>query len=231
MLCASVLSPSALYATEIDPWLPAFSQMNQGGVGLIQMPTARFNQDGTLATNYQDSEEYRYWTTSLQLFPWLETTMRYTDVRTRLYSNDPGFSGDQTLKDKGIDAKLRLWSESRYIPQLAVGVRDFGGTGLFESEFVVLSKRWENIDFHLGIGWGYLGRHGNISNPFCKLADSYCVRPLADNGEGGSIDYQQFFKGPAALYGGIEYQTPWQPLRLKLEYDGNNYKQDFPAGN
>ena len=229
VLCASVLSSSVLYATEIDPWLPAFSQMNQGGVGLVQMPTARFNQEGTLATNYQDSEEYRYWTTSLQLFPWLETTMRYTDVRTRLYSNDPGFSGDQTLKDKGIDAKLRLWSESRYIPQLAVGVRDFGGTGLFESEFVVLSKRWENIDFHLGIGWGYLGRNGNISNPFCKLADSYCVRPLADNGEGGSIDYQQFFKGPAALYGGIEYQTPWQPLRLKLEYDGNNYKQD-PAG-
>jgi hypothetical protein len=25
----------------------------------------------------------------------------------------------------------------------------------------------------------------------------------------------------------VEYQTPWQPLRLKLEYEGNNYQQDF----
>ena len=35
------------------------------------------------------------------------------------------------------------------------------------------------------------------------------------------------FHGPASLFGGVEYQTPWQPLRLKLEYEGNNYQQDF----
>ncbi len=29
------------------------------------------------------------------------------------------------------------------------------------------------------------------------------------------------------FFGGIEYQTPWNPLRLKLEYDGNNYQNDF----
>ena len=35
------------------------------------------------------------------------------------------------------------------------------------------------------------------------------------------------FHGPAALFGGVEYQTPWQPLRLKLEYEGNDYSQEF----
>lgn len=40
------------------------------------------------------------------------------------------------------------------------------------------------------------------------------------------IDYQRFFKGPASLYGGISYQTPWQPLRLKAEYEGNDYSLD-----
>ena len=99
-------------AHEISQWQPAYSQMNHGGVGLIQMPTARFNQDGTLSVNYQDSEEYRFWTTSLQLFPWMETTIRYTDVRTKLYSDDPGFSGNQTYKDKGIDTKFRLLAET-----------------------------------------------------------------------------------------------------------------------
>lgn len=214
-------------AHEISQWQPAYSQMNHGGVGLIQMPTARFNQDGTLSVNYQDSEEYRFWTTSLELFPWMETTIRYTDVRTKLYSDDPGFSGNQTYKDKGIDTKFRLLAETRYLPQVAVGVRDFGGTGLFESEYLAFSKRWKDIDVHLGLGWGYLGRTGNITNPWCKLDDSFCDRPKGFSGSGGSIDYQKFFKGPAALYGGVEYQTPWEALKLKFEYDGNNYQSDY----
>jgi hypothetical protein len=213
-------------AMAYNPFQTSFSQMNHGGVGLIQMPTARFNQDGEFSLNYQDSEEYRFWTASLQLFPWMETTIRYSDIRTRLYSNNPDFSGDQTLKDKGIDAKFRLWSESAYLPQLAFGVRDFGGTGLFESEYLAASKRWGNFDVHVGVGWGYLGRAGNIQNPFCRLSDRFCTRPMQFAEQGGQVEYGSFFRGPASLYGGIEYQTPWQPLRLKLEYDGNNYQQD-----
>lgn len=213
-------------ALAYNPYHPYFTQTNHGGVGLIQMPTARFNQEGDLSLNYQDSEEYRFWTVSLQLFPWMETTIRYSDIRTRLYSDDPGFSGDQTLKDKGIDAKFMLWRESAYLPQVAVGVRDFGGTGLFESEYLVASKRWRDVDVHLGLGFGYLGRAGNIQNPFCKITDRFCTRPGISGVQGGQVEYGKFFRGPASLYGGIEYQTPWQPLRLKFEYDGNNYQQD-----
>jgi hypothetical protein len=221
----TLLSPAALAETN-QPFTTTYSQMNQGGVGLIQMPTARHNEAGSFSLNYQDSQEYRFWSASLQLFPWMETTMRYTDVRTRLYSEFPGFSGDQTLKDKGIDAKFRLWQESEFLPDVSAGFRDFGGTGFFESEFIAASKRIGPFDLHLGLGFGYLGRKGNITNPFCDIKDSFCLRPTGYNGRGGQIDYQRFFKGPASLYGGIEYQTPWSPLRLKLEYDGNNYKQD-----
>lgn len=213
-------------AMAYNPYQASFTQMNHGGVGLIQMPTARFNQEGEFSLNYQDSEEYRFWTASLQLFPWMETNIRYSDIRTRLYSDDPSFSGGQTLKDKGVDAKFRLWRESAFLPQLAFGVRDFGGTGLFESEYLVASKRWRNVDVHLGLGWGYLGRADNIQNPFCKLSDRFCTRPGQSAEQGGQVEYGKFFRGPASLYGGIEYQTPWQPLRLKLEYDGNNYQQD-----
>lgn len=204
----------------------ATSQMAHGGVGLIQTPTARMAPAGDMAINYTDNEEYRFWSVSLQLFDWMESTVRYTDVRTRLYSNSPGFSGDQTLKDKGIDVKFRLWQESTYLPQVSLGFRDFGGTGLFESEFIAFSKKWHDLDFHLGIGWGYLGSAGNISNPFCELSDSFCQRPGGYSGLGGKIDYQRFFKGPASVYGGVEYQTPWQPLTLKLEYEGNDYSRD-----
>jgi hypothetical protein len=202
------------------------SQMAHGGVGLIQTPTARMLPEGSMTASYTDNDEYRFWSVSVQLFDWLESTIRYSDIRTQLYSFDPGFSGDQTLKDKGIDVKLRLWQESQFIPQISTGFRDFGGTGLFESEYITLSKKWHDIDFHLGIGWGYLGRAGTISNPFCQLADSFCQRTGETLGQGGKISYNKFFRGPASLFGGIEYQTPWQPLQLKLEYEGNDYLSD-----
>lgn len=202
------------------------SLMVHGGTGLIQTPTSRMLTDGDLRVSYTDNDEYRFWSVTLQLFPWMQTTVRYTDVRTRLYSPFPGFSGDQTLKDKGIDAKFRLLTESYYLPEVSVGFRDFGGTGFFESEFIGLSKQMGNFDFHVNMGWGYLGTSGNTSNPFCDLADSYCSRPGGFSGLGGKIDYQRFFKGSASVFGGVEYQTPWQPLRLKLEYEGNNYIND-----
>jgi hypothetical protein len=203
------------------------SMMVHGGTGLIQTPTSRMLTDGDLRVSYTDNDQYRFWSATLQLFPWLQSTVRYTDVRTRFYSPVKSFSGDQTLKDKGIDVKFRLLEESYALPEVSVGFRDFGGTGFFESEFVGISKKAGPLNFHLNIGWGYLGSNGNISNPFCDLKDSFCSRPGGYSGLGGKIDYQRFFKGPASLFGGVEYQTPWQPLRIKLEYEGNNYHNDI----
>lgn len=202
------------------------SQQDFGGVGLMQMPTARMARVGEFSANYMDNEQYRRWSVSLQPFDWLETTLRYTDVRTRLYSPDPDFSGDQTYKDKGIDLKFRLWQEGTWLPQVALGVRDFAGTGLFDSEFLVASKRWYDFDFTLGMGWGNMAESGNIKNPFCSFKESFCER-AGFTGVPGGFEFGNLFHGPAALFAGVEYQTPWQPLRLKLEYDGNDYSQEF----
>jgi hypothetical protein len=202
------------------------SLMVHGGTGLIQTPTSRMLTEGDFRVSYTDNDQYRFWSATLQIFSWFQSTVRYTDVRTRLYSPFPGFSGNQTLKDKGIDAKFRLIEESYYLPEISVGFRDFGGTGFFESEFIGLSKKMGNVDFHLNMGWGYLGTTGNTSNPFCDISDNFCNRPRGFTGRGGKIDYQRFFKGRASIFGGMEYQTPWAPLRLKLEYEGNDYIND-----
>ncbi len=211
-------------ASYTDPMGP--SQMDQGGVGLLQTPVARMAKDGEFSLNYRDDDQYRFYSANLQLLPWLEATIRYTDVRTRKYSSDPNFSGSQTNKDKGIDVKMRLWEEGYWLPEVAVGIRDFGGTGLFDSEFFAANKAWGPFDFSLGLGFGYLGNSGNVSNPFCELKDSYCQRPKTYN-SAGSFNLGDAFHGPASVFGGVEYQTPWQPLRLKLEYEGNDYKNDF----
>lgn len=209
----------------IDPYGP--SQGDFGGVGLLQMPTARMAKIGEFSANYVDHDQYRRWSISAQPFDWFEATLRYTDVRTKKYSSYEDFSGDQTYKDKGMDFKFRLWQESNYLPQVSVGFRDLMGTGLFDSEFLTASKRYGSFDFTIGIGWGNMAESGNIKNPFCEYKDSWCQRNAGYSGSGGKFEVDSLFHGPAALFGGVEYQTPWRPLRLKLEYDGNDYSKEF----
>lgn len=200
------------------------SQSDFGGTGLLQMPTARMARSGEFNLNYRDNDEYRRYSVSLQLFDWLETTVRYTDIRTRPYSDNKSFSGDQTYKDKSFDVKARLWQESAWLPDVSFGLRDIAGTGLFDSEYLVASKRMGPFDFTFGIGWGNMAESGNIKNPACEFKDSFCTR--TSNQQTGQFEVKNFFHGPAALFGGVEYQTPWNPLRFKLEYDGNDYSDE-----
>lgn len=204
------------------------SQSDFGGVGLMQMPTGRMAPEGefNFATSYND--EYQHFTASVQLFPWFETTVRYTQVQDLLYSSDPNFSGNTKYTDKGIDFKVRLLEESNWLPETSIGVRDFGGTGLFDGEFIAATKRVGPLDFTLGIGWGYIGNSGNLTSDKKDL-NYNCDRDTSYGGKGGTVDYQRWFKGCAALFGGVEYQTPWDPLRVKVEYDGNDYQSDFPV--
>ncbi|MFS2224085.1 YjbH domain-containing protein [Pantoea sp. B65] len=211
---------AASYSEPVGP-----SQSDFGGVGLLQVPTARMAKDGEFSLNYRWNDQYRFYSSSIQLFPWLEATIRYTDVRTRLYSSVESFSGNQTYKDKAFDLKLRLWEEGYWLPQVALGTRDLGGTGLFDSEYLVASKAWGPLDFTLGLGWGYIGNSGNVKNPFCEASDSFCTR--SGSNTTGTINGSEMFHGPSALFGGVEYQTPWQPLRLKMEYEGNDYQGDY----
>ncbi len=219
--CAVSAEPASERFDRLGP-----SQSDFGGVGLMETPTARMAREGEFSANYMDNEQYRRWSVSIQPYEWLETTFRYTDVRTKKYGPQ-AFSGDQTYKDKGVDLKVKLLQESYRTPQLAVGVRDIAGTGLFDSEFVAASKRWGDIDFTLGIGWGNMAESANIENPFCNISDTWCEREGGYSGRGGKFEYKNMFHGPAALFGGIEYQTQLQPLRLKLEYDGNDYSNEF----
>lgn len=229
-LSALTLAMLPFFPAQADEFsYPVFvpSQSDFGGVGLIQMPSGRMAREGELTLGATYNDEYLHYTASLQLFPWLETTIRYTQVNDLLYSDNPDFSDDTKYTDKGIDFKIRLLEESYWLPETAFGVRDFGGTGLFDGEYIVANKHIGPLDFTLGIGWGYIGNSGNLSGSKSQSID--CGRDTDYRGKGGSIDFDRWFTGCSALFGGVEYQTPWAPLRLKAEYDGNDYKSDFPV--
>jgi hypothetical protein len=202
------------------------SRSHYGGIGLMQTPTARMADEGTVSLTYSDMDEYRRYSVSLQVLSWLEAVGFYTRIPNRLYSDVPSFSGDQMLTDKGFNVKARVWQESYWLPEVSVGFRDLAGTGLFDSEYIVANKRAGAFDFSLGLGFGRMGTRDSIKNPFCEISDSFCERVEGTSGRGGEFSTDKWFKGPASLFGGVEWQTPIEPLRVKVEYNGNDYSED-----
>ena len=208
---------------------PHFSQptySNYGTVGLIQMPSARMHPGGTVGFTWTHADPYLRGSIMGHPFDWFEASYQYTDVNNFLYSDSPEFSGTQSYKDKSFDAKFRLIKERQLIPQVAVGFRDFGGSALFASEYIVASKLIGNIDFTLGVGFGTISNR-NISNPLAKIAPRFESRDraiIADS-QGGDINYGKFFGGKeAGLFGGVEIFLPkLKGTRLKIEYDTTNY--------
>jgi hypothetical protein len=169
-------------------------------------------------------------------FDWVEVAYQYTDVNNALYSLTESFSGNQTYKDKGFDIKIRILEEGKTLPQIALGLRDFAGTGVFSAEYFVASKMFYSknfiYDFSLGLGWGALS-HQDFSNPLTKISDDFNTRsgPASDT-QGGEISYGKFFSGDMGIFGGAEIFLPnAKGLRLKIEYDGTDYTQEgFPFG-
>lgn len=187
------------------------------------MPSARMQKDGELAVGLSHVWPfYRYYVT-LQAFPWLESSFRYTQIQNARFNE----TSDQQAKDRGVDLKLRLVEEGKHTPEIAVQLRDMAGTGLFSSEYLVASRRYHNFDFTLGMAWGNAGTRGNIRNPLTLLSSRFETR------KGQSADYKggtlgtDFFTGEhVAIVGGIEYHTPIKGLSLKVEYDGNSYANE-----
>jgi len=209
---------------------PRYTQNDFGGVGLLQTPTARMAPAGELSLNANRTDPYSRYSLSLQPLDWLEGTFRYTAISNIKYGPE-AFSGDQSYKDKAVDVKARLWQESHWIPEVALGFRDVGGTGLFSSEYIVANKRYKNLDFSLGIAWGYLGNRGDFDNPLGYLDDRFNDRPFqTSQATSGEVNTSSYFRGSPSLFGGVAIQTSWAPLSLKIELDGNNYKTE-PQGN
>lgn len=199
-----------------------------GGIGLMQTPTARMAPVGSMLVGWSRIAPYRRYNVFFQPTEWLEGGFRYSEIEDRLYGE--AIAGDRNLLDKGFDMKLRLLEESRYLPELALGMRDMGGTTLFGAEYLVASKRWHDVDVSLGLGWGYLGHAADAGSPLGWLDNRFDARPDDSGGDqGGEFAVDALFRGSVAVFGGVEYQTPWDPLVMQLEYEGNDYSNE-PAG-
>jgi hypothetical protein len=185
-----------------------------GTTGLIDIPTARFEADGMFVASASIDERHKQYSITYQATPWLQGTFRYT-----------GFS-QFFLWDRNYEFKARLWEEEAYLPQVAVGIRDMLGTGVFGSEYVVASKRFANTDVTLGVGWGRLAGEGLFSNPLRQLDASFGSRG-AKRGRGGQFSLQNYFSGEkVGVFGGVSHQVASLPLTIMAEYNPDQYPRD-----
>lgn len=233
LACLAISKP----AIAEDYYASTYSLSDFGGVGLLETRTARFAPDGEFDIGVSLVNPHRRYFLNWQILPWAEATFRYVDFTNTTFAPDGGielrpsvsdrdffkslFSGipGPTILGRQFDLKFLLLEEQEYLPQIAVGLQDFIGTGETSGEYIVGSKRFRDFDFSLGIGWGYFAGRKVFKNPMRVFSSSFATRN-ADTSLGGTFNYKNLFAGEyVGLFGGIEYATPVRGLTLKAEYN------------
>src|SRR5262245_52817394 len=123
--------------------------------GLINMPDARFNPDGTLQFSVSSARPYLIFSANATLLPWLETNLGVTQIY-----GVPGFATDQSgfgsgygaYKDKTSGLRVRLLSEDAWRPAVALGVQDPIGTKIFGRKYLAATKTLGEAQLTLGYG-------------------------------------------------------------------------------
>lgn len=192
------------------------------------MPDARMEDDGVLRATIAVDEVANVYNVTFQALPKVQATFRYAIF------NPTNLQGSRdNLRDRSYEIKSQLLSEARWRPAFALGVRDFLGTGAWEGEYVVATKALGRFDATIGLGWGRLGSRSGFSNPLEVISDKFVDRPQRrrTGGDfGGESRGDSFFRGDAAIFGGLSYRFARAPLTFIAEYESDQYDREVGLG-
>ncbi|MGJ8530202.1 YjbH domain-containing protein, partial [Maritalea sp.] len=216
-LTSILLSATYTEAAELDVPVSVF-----GTPGLIDMPTGEVFTDGQVILTTDISSIAQKYTLSFQITPRMFGSFRYSII------DDYDGVGNNRY-DRSFDFGYLLLKESEWRPSVAIGLRDFGGTGLYSSEYIAATKHLANNSLSItgGIGWGRLGSYGSFSNPLSIFSDIFDTRgdgPTSIS-EVGQLEIDQWFRGDAALFGGVAWQIN-DRIAFKVEYSSDAYTQE-----
>lgn len=226
-LAAGALSAQSPDEPSLQP-LPAPSLNFYGSPGLMDMPTAQMLPDGQFTIGYSYFGGQQRLTASFQALPWLSASFRYNGIRNW---NLGGFS---TYYDRGFDVRFRLAQEGRWRPAMTLGLQDFVGTGVYAAEYLVATKTFDTpalspgrlpgrLMLTAGVGWGRLGSWNSFGAPLGIDRPSFIAGDT-----GGEVAYDQWFRGPASVFGGLEWR-PDDRWGLKVEYSTDRYQVETEA--
>jgi len=138
-------------------------QVSSGSTGLLNIPSAEMQTDGTFlfGTNYLSEEftpeKFSYNTgnyfLNVTFLPFLEVTYRCTLFKTIE-------TGKYTQQDRTFTVRMRLLKERKYLPSLVLGGNDLyseesdGRDQYLGSLYAVATKNIETRFFSLGLSFG-----------------------------------------------------------------------------
>lgn len=202
----------ALCTTTAQAETMATGRNAYGMPGLIDMPVALSFPDAALSVTHSRFQVESRTTLAFQITPRLTGSFRYS------------FIGAGSTYDRSFGLQYRLIDEGAYVPAFSVGVNDLIGTGNYAGEYIVATKSvGPSLRFSAGMGWGRLGSYNGFTNPLGAINKGFETRPSRTVGQGGDLELDQWFRGDAALFGGVEWQVN-DRLRVLAEYSGDAYR-------
>ena len=184
--------------------------------GLIDMPTAEAAPDAEVMLSWSHFAGTSRSTLAFQITPRLTGAFRFSSLKNL------GVAGYDIYTDRSFDLSYQVLRETDLRPAVAIGLRDFIGTGLYGAEYIVATKGFagDRLRVSGGIGWGRLGSSG----AFADMGH----RPATILGTGGIPTYDRWFRGPVAAFAGVSLRATDQ-LTLRAEYSSDGYTTETTA--
>lgn len=208
-LPAALVLGSVSSTAVADPML-ARNTSSYGLPGGIDMPTAETLPDGTLGASISYSDYARRANVTFQALPRLTTVLRYSRI-----NGIEDFRREGFISDRSLDLHYQVLDEQGWRPAVAVGLRDFLGTGVYSGEYIVATRNiTPTIRASAGLGWG-------------TLAGKPRVIDVRD--QGGTPNVDQWFTGGAKPFGSVSWQVS-DSLSLVAEYSHDTYLARYSNG-
>ncbi|MFV0291871.1 MAG: YjbH domain-containing protein [Paracoccus sp. (in: a-proteobacteria)] len=209
LLTSTALLTTSIMALETVPAAHGQTLNSYGMPGVIDTPTAVTPPEGELSATVSYSEYGRRVTLGFQPVPRLTAALRYSKI-------DGTIDTDRdALYDRSFDLQFLVFDEQGWRPSVAVGLRDFMGTGVYSSEYLVATKTvTPRLRVSAGVGWG-------------RLAGAWRRTDYSD--EGGKPNYDDWFRGDAKPFASVEWQAN-DRLSLLAEYSYDDYQPEVEGG-
>lgn len=195
--------------------LAASSYNSFGQTGLIYTPSAEVNKGQSVYFTFTRGSYIKLGTLTITPFDWMEASYFYYRPDDLLWGSAKGL-----YLDKGFNVKFSYKPKHILLPNLAIGLDDFAGTGQFTREYLVSTYNFNNFKLTSGIGWGKFAGIHSYKNPLSFISENFSDRPFNSFGRGGKPSYDQWFRGPSSPLLGIEYRSKRvKNLSFKIEHD------------
>ena len=190
------------------------ASLNMYGMpGEIDLPSAKNLPDGQFSVSSSMFAGTIRVNLSFQIFENLTGAFRYARI--------PGGDYNGYTWDRSFDLHYLLYREKPSFPAIAIGLRDFIGTGLYTGEYFVASKTYgSKLNVSAGIGWGRLAGNNGFNNIF-----GFKSRKDLDVGRGGTFHFGHFFTGNNSPFFSVSYKIN-KKLQLISELSSDIYTRE-----